>query len=176
MDGHTGLMQNMVWTMLLLAHVCLARASSLTRYCPDFGDVKFGDSDPADGVPKHVHVTFERWKGNEDGRLPPRTLIIPRNYNDIKFCPVFHLATWCELCRANGISNGPLFRKLTRGHHDFSRPFEELEEHTWENWIQQVCERAGGVLKHASSHSIRRDCGRYWTRCCSTCRTEVRTP
>ena len=97
--------------------------TTLERYCPDFGDIKFGDRE-SDGVPKHVYVTFRRWKGDEYGDLPPRTLLIPRNCKDISFCAAFHLATWCKLCRVNGISDGPLFRTLTNGHHDFSRPFE----------------------------------------------------
>jgi hypothetical protein len=49
----------MVWTMFIMSHVCIARASLFTQFCPHVEDVKMGDLD-SDGMPRWVVRRLKR--------------------------------------------------------------------------------------------------------------------
>ena len=152
-----------VWAMLLMHHVLLARRSQLTVYCPLIQDVEFGPACGESAVPAYMNITVRRWKGNEDGRKAARTFHIKRNLNDARFCPVFNLARWLAILAENGVEQGPLFPLTNEGR--VSDPLEMMTPGQWGAWIQKVFDRAGGVLKMCTSHSIRRSAAQWACRC-----------
>ena len=152
-----------VWAMLLMHHVLLARRSQLTVYCPLIQDVEFGPACGESAVPAYMNITVRRWKGNEVGRKAARTFHIKRNLNDARFCPVFNLARWLAILAENGVEQGPLFPLTNEGR--VSDPLEMMTPGQWGAWIQKVFDRAGGVLKMCTSHSIRRSAAQWACRC-----------
>ena len=70
-------------------------------------------------------------------------LVIKRNLNDTRFCPVFNLARWLAILAENGVERGPLFPLTIEGR--VSDPLEEMTPGQWGAWIQKVFVRAGGV-------------------------------
>lgn len=152
-----------VWAMLLMHHVLLARRSQLTKYCPLIEDVEFGPACGESAVPAYMNIIVRRWKGNGKGQQPARTFFIKRNLNDTRFCPVFNLARWLAILSENGAEQGPLFPLTNEG--CVSDPLEMMTAGQWGAWIQKVFDRAGGILKMCTSHSIRRSAAQWACRC-----------
>jgi hypothetical protein len=68
---NTGLQRQMMWTIFLMQHASIARASLFSDFCPNIEGLSLPVEDhqwDTDGMPQFVLLRLERWKGNE-GRL-----------------------------------------------------------------------------------------------------------
>jgi hypothetical protein len=68
---NTGLARTQFWTMLLLQHAVIGRASLLTEFCPSVTDIRLPDDADQwdkDGMPQFVLLDLYRWKGNDNER------------------------------------------------------------------------------------------------------------
>ena len=130
----------MVWTMILLSHILIARASQLTRFCLSIDNVEFGPVGDKSGIPSYVYITIHRWKGNENGkRRAPRKFYIKRNLNISKFCLVYNLARWLVFLAENGVDQGPLFPDIeVGGGGGVKVPLEYMTPSRWEGWLVKV--------------------------------------
>ena len=169
---NTGLQRQLWWTMWLMGLACCARRSLFTTYCPriDQVDVHTAAKD-VDGFPKFMLLKLERWKGNADGKRF-QTLIIKRNYADVRYCPVVAMCLWLRTLYRLGVTeNGPLFPALSPGHNQFSRadssaPLEYIGKKCYSMWWSKFCEYVGGglVACRTTTHSNRRSVVKWGAR------------
>ena len=76
-----GLMRVMLFTMVILQHALIARASLLTDFCPTMDAIRLPDEKEqwdADGFPQFVTLELTNWKGNTRRRRQVR-VVLPRS-------------------------------------------------------------------------------------------------
>ena len=74
-----GMLRLMLFTMIFLQHVLIARASLLTDYCPTMDAIHLPDEKEqwdADGFPQFFTLELTNWKGNTKRRRQVR--VAPR--------------------------------------------------------------------------------------------------
>ena len=74
-----GLLRVMLFTMVILQHALIARASLLTDFCPTVDSIHLPDEKEqwdADGFPQFVTLELTNWKGNTKRRRQVR--VTPR--------------------------------------------------------------------------------------------------
>ena len=70
-----GLMRVMLFTMVILQHALIARASLLTDFCPTMDAIRLPDEKEqwdADGFPQFITLELTNWKGNTKRRKQVR--------------------------------------------------------------------------------------------------------
>ena len=70
-----GLMRVMLFTMVILQHALIARASLLTDFCPTMDAIHLPDEKEqwdADGFPQFITLELTNWKGNTKRRKQVR--------------------------------------------------------------------------------------------------------
>ncbi len=192
---HMGILRVMLFTMLMLQHALIARASLLTDFCPTIEAIRLPDEDAqwdADGFPQFFTLHLNNWKGNTKRKQQVRA--------------------GCRLCcgRAQRAPRGAARRLLTRTlaqdlyvERNTVNPqfcpvvalmfwlrvlqdqgithgpiFPAINARSgrlvagmrmlpsyYEKWITAIFRHAGGSTALCSSHSVRRSAATWAARC-----------
>ena len=88
-------------------------------------------------------------------------LYIERNFINPDFCPVVALLTWLKL---TGIRNGALFPRLNSAHTSHIEGLAYVST-TYKEHLRLLFDYVQGPMSLASSHSVRKSCVAWATRC-----------
>ena len=157
-------MQEMLWTMVMFQVAVVGRASLLTYFCPDLSDIYIPSDNAniaADGLPKRIFITLRRWKGNEEGLMPPQEIVLRRNMANPEFCIVLTLMAW--LSRA-GITSGQIFPAMNKGHTDLYHGYTN-QSPCYRQWLKTLFKTMPPKYHKGTSHSIRKTTVKWAARC-----------
>jgi len=161
------LQRQLLRTAILVGLPLMARASTLTLYCPltEFFEVPTRQEDyDLDGIPNKVYLrlTEDKTWDNKEGSQGLK-LVIYRNRAKPTVCPVLSVLDWLEVRRRHtGGTRGPFFCNIAYDN-DTLIPAEYLGEDTLERWLSKAFALAG--FDDFTSHSLRHSAVAWAARC-----------